>query len=73
MICKNIVKRSYQRKPYLYCRKDKRQITFEDCKKCSKFEPRLNKAIKKRSSKQAKIERDRDKGLIKKGICEFCR
>jgi hypothetical protein len=28
--------------------------------------------IKKRSSKQAKLERERDKGLIKKGKCDYC-
>lgn len=28
--------------------------------------------IKKKSSKQAKLERDRDKNLIKKGKCEYC-
>ena len=28
--------------------------------------------IKKKSSKLAKLERQRDKGLIKLGICEFC-
>ena len=28
--------------------------------------------IKKKSSKQAKLERQRDKDMIKEGICEFC-
>ena len=28
--------------------------------------------IKKRSSKQAKLERDRDKQVIKSGKCEYC-
>ena len=28
--------------------------------------------IKKKSSKQAKLERERDKNLIKKGKCEYC-
>lgn len=31
-----------------------------------------NMGIKKKSSKQAKLERDRDKDLIKKGKCEYC-
>ena len=37
-------------------------------------EPKSRKenVIKKKSSKQAKLERDRDKGLIKKGKCEYC-
>lgn len=28
--------------------------------------------IKKKSSKLAKLERQRDKGIVKEGICEFC-
>ena len=28
--------------------------------------------IKKKSNKLAKLERQRDKGLVKEGICEFC-
>ena len=29
-------------------------------------------AIKKKSKKLAKLERQRDKGIVKEGICEFC-
>ena len=68
MICKHIVKRSYQRKPYLYCRKQKKVITFDDCKNCSKLERREYKPLKKsdepmkkRSNKLAKLEREREK------------
>lgn len=28
--------------------------------------------MKKKSSKQEKLERQRDKGIVKEGICEFC-
>ena len=28
--------------------------------------------MKKKSSKQAKLERQRDKDIVKEGICEFC-
>ena len=28
--------------------------------------------MKKKSSKLAKLERQRDKGIVKEGICEFC-
>lgn len=59
MICKHITKRSYQRKPYLYCRKLKKKITFDTCKKCSKIEPRQNKPINKKSKKLIKLERNR--------------
>lgn len=31
-----------------------------------------NVEIKKRSSKQAKLERERDKVLVKKGKCDYC-
>lgn len=32
-----------------------------------------SKEIKKRSSKQSKLERERDKDLIKKGQCYYCK
>lgn len=79
MICKHITKRSYQRKAFLYCRKQKKVITFEDCKNCSKIESRAykglnksNKPIKKKSNKLAKLERERDKGRVKSGYCQCC-
>lgn len=72
MICKHITKRTRNRKPYLYCRTLKKVITFDECKKCLKNEPRDYKPINRRTSKQAKLERDRDKGLIKSGICQNC-
>lgn len=72
MICKHITKRSYQRQAYIYCRKLKKKITYDICKSCLKFESRDYKPINKRTSKQAKLERDRDKGLIKSGICQNC-
>lgn len=79
MVCKHLTKRSYQRKPYIYCRSKKKIITFDDCKKCLKVESReykglkkSDKPLKKKSSKLAKIERDRDKGISKTGYCECC-
>ena len=79
MICKHLTKRSYQRKAYIYCRSKKKIITFDDCKKCLKFQSReykelkkSDKPLKKKSSKLAKLERDRDKGRIKQGICQCC-
>lgn len=72
MICKHLTKRSYQRKPYIFCRKKKRVITFEDCKKCLKIEPRENKSIKKKSDKLSKLEKERDKGKTKQGYCQCC-
>lgn len=72
MICKHITKRSYQRRAYIWCRKLKKEITFDDCKNCVEIEPRENKPIlqktplkksdkpiKKKSNKLAKLERNR--------------
>lgn len=68
MICKHLTKRSYQRKAYIYCRSKKEVITFDDCKKCLKFESReylkVNKPMKKKSNKLAKLEKARKSILI---------
>lgn len=72
MICKYITRRRYKKIFYWYCRKLKNKITFDDCKNCINFESPNYKSINKRTSKQAKLERKRDKDLIKKGICQSC-
>lgn len=72
MICKYLTKRSYQRINYIYCRKLKKKITFDKCKKCNQYEFRNYKTLNKKSNKLIKLERERDKNLIKKGICEYC-
>ena len=59
MICKHITKRSYQRRAFIWCRKLKKEITWEECKNCVEIEPRENKPIKKKSNKLAKLERNR--------------
>ena len=59
MICKHITKRSYQRRAFIWCRKLKKEITWDDCKNCVEIEPRENKPIKKKSNKLAKLERNR--------------
>ena len=59
MICKHITKRSYQRRAFIWCRKLKKEITWDDCKNCVESEPRENKPIKKKSNKLAKLERNR--------------
>ena len=65
MICKHLTKRSYQRKPYIYCRSKKKVITFDDCKKCLKFESRENKGLKKSNKPMKKISNTRAK------VCEI--
>lgn len=64
MICKHITKRSYQRRAFIWCRKLKKEITWDDCKNCVENEPRENKPIKKKSNKLAKLERNRFSILI---------
>ena len=56
MYCKNL-SRSLNGK--LRCKISKQQVILEQCKKCLKFNPRVNKAIKKKSSKLKKIEKER--------------
>ena len=61
MICKHLTKRSYQRKAYIYCRSKKKEITFDDCKKCLKFESREYAGLKKSSKQMRKISNKRAK------------
>lgn len=73
MLCANILKRSKNYKTVFYCKKYKRYINISiDCENCSDFILKRNKPIKKRTAKQNKIERDRDKDLIKTGYCGYC-
>lgn len=74
MICKHLAKRSYQRKAYIYCRSKKKIITFNNCKKCLKFEPRNNKPIKKKTNKLNRMERNRYSILTSDlDICWVCK
>ena len=60
MYCKNLLKRQRQNKIVFYCKKDKRYISiWEDCKNCSKPNLVTNKPIKKASSKQKQLEKNR--------------
>lgn len=73
MYCANLLKRSKNYKTVFYCKKQKRHINISiDCESCSDFILKRNKPIKKRTAKQNKIERDRDKDLIKTGYCGYC-
>lgn len=67
MICRNIRKRQYNFKTYFYCTIKRKEITFDDCTTCKKFEVRtyapINKVSKKREfvkpeTYNAVIERD---------------
>lgn len=73
IFCKNLLKRSRKLKTVFYCKEYKRYIGYRiDCKNCSKWNLKANTPIKKRTAKQNKLERDRDKNLIKSGKCEYC-
>ena len=73
MYCTNLLKRSKNYKTVFYCKKYKRYINIStNCESCSDFILKRNKPIRKRTAKQNKIERDRDKDLIKTGYCGYC-
>lgn len=63
MICKFIKQKQKQRRTFKWCERKNKEIIWEECKKCSKFQPRQylkqNKPIKKKSNKLAKLEKNR--------------
>lgn len=58
--CKYLRIKSKKYKRYIYCQKDKKEITFDICKKCNHKEYKKTKEIKNKSSKLAKAERNRN-------------
>lgn len=74
MICKHITKRTQNRKPYLYCRTFKKVITFDECKKCLKNEPRVNKSINKTSKKKVTVSKETYNKVMQrdKYKCKLC-
>lgn len=71
--CTNCLVRHRQKKIVFYCKKDKKYIDISiTCKNCLKRNLVRNKPIKKVSTKQSKLEKERDKNLIKKGKCQYC-
>ncbi len=78
MICKHIKQKQKQRRIFKWCEKKKKEITWENCKNCRKFEPReylkQNKPIKKKSNKLAKLEKNRFSILTKDlKSCYICK
>lgn len=60
MNCKYLRVRSIQKKKHLYCILNKKTINYTlECSKCLKKEPRKNKGINKKTSKQIKLEKSR--------------
>lgn len=58
--CKYITIRTKNYEKYFYCRLNKKIINYTtECIKCVKNEPRRNKSINKKTSKQIKLEKSR--------------
>lgn len=58
--CKYLTIRSKNYEKYFYCRLNKKIINYTtECIKCIKNEPRKNKGINKKTSKQIKLEKSR--------------
>ena len=56
------------------CKYHKRYINYKvDCENCSKTIFVRNKPIKKVSKKRMKLEKERDKNLVKSGKCDYCK
>ncbi len=59
MNCKHITRRSKKYEIYWYCRLYKKKIELHRCYKCSCFETKKLKEIKKKSNKLANMEKKR--------------
>lgn len=59
MNCINLKNRTKKGQRYIYCTHKKQPITFSDCRNCPYKEYKQYKAIKKRTYKQAKAEKER--------------
>lgn len=70
--CIYLKQKQLKYKKYFYCNLNKKTILLNFCKSCKEKEYKANRPIRKRTAKQNKIERDRDKDLIKTGSCGYC-
>lgn len=59
MNCKHITRRSKKYEQYWYCRFYKKKIELKKCYKCSNFEVKKSKEIKKKSGKLSNMEKKR--------------
>lgn len=59
MNCIYFTRRTKKYKQYLFCRLNKKVISFNDCKNCLELKYKENKAIKKKTAKQSKLENNR--------------
>lgn len=73
MKCKDILVRSKEYNKYLYCRKYKRKITFENCEKCKDFRLKETYKIKNKSNKLINFEQKRFSILTNNlEVCYVC-
>lgn len=74
MICRYFRKRSKDLKPYFYCTLKRKQVIFTCYENCLKWQPRLNKGIKKVSKKRIVVSDETYKQVYNRdnGICQLC-
>lgn len=73
MKCKDLRIRSKKYIKFLYCRKQKRNITYDNCKRCKDFKSKKIYKIKNKSKKLAKAEKQRFSILTNNlEICYVC-
>ncbi len=70
MKCKDLLVRSKKYNKYLYCRKYKRKITFDNCKKCVDF--KLNETYKIRNKSKKLVNAERKRFSILTNNLEVC-
>lgn len=74
MNCINLKTRTKKYEKYLFCKKNKKQIEYKDCKNCIYKEFKPIKEIKKKSNKLKKLE-DKRFSIITSNlkICYICK
>lgn len=72
MKCVNFTVRTKDYEKYFFCREQRKNITFNDCTNCPYKKYKKFYEIKSKSKKLAMLERQRDKKVVKVGICDYC-
>jgi len=72
MNCINFKKRTKKYEIYFFCSKQKKNITFQDCRNCPYKEYKKAYQIRNKSKKLMALERQRDKNVVKIGKCDCC-
>lgn len=72
MKCVSFTVRTKDYEKYFFCRKQRKNITFNDCINCPYKEYKKSYEIKNKTKKLAMLERQRDKKVVKVGRCDYC-